>query len=405
VRHELKSSSLRQIVFLPVFVAVISGLFFPPCTQADTFEDAARELAQKITSVLPAHDTAAFTLQNRSSLSSADVAAIRRAVENALVKNGIRVVPDGQSAPPHIHITLCETLTAYQWVADVRRNDSSNIFMIKIGRDVERQASQPLTSLVIRRALLWEQDRPILDVAVPIAPSGLRKMLVLEPKQISFFRWQGDRWLLDGATPLPKATAMERAPRGMLNYRRDAPDTFDAVFEKEICRASIQGSAEFRCEAAAGRQLFLLPDPRLAARFAEIEKKIAAPLSSAKLDLLGRSVLLLTSPDGMARMYEEEAEPVATFAGWGSEIAAVQSGCGTGWQLFATGKGDWTTPDTVQAYEIRDRQAMPVSAAIDFAGPITSLRSSDNSRAALAVVKNLTTQHYEAYHLSVTCEK
>ncbi|HXN21214.1 MAG TPA: hypothetical protein VOA41_00565 [Candidatus Dormibacteraeota bacterium] len=311
------------------------------------------------------------------------------------MKNGIRLAPDGQTA--HISVALSETLAAYLWVADVHRNDSSRIFIVNVGRDVRGQPPRASTSLVIRREPVWQQNQPILDVAFPIAQSSARKMLVLEPQQISFFRWQGDRWVLDGASPFPRNTAVERAPRGLLNYRGEL---LSVVLEREICRSSATPGSEFKCEGVAQHQL-LLADQRLPL----LANKIGMPLSLAQMNLSGRSVLFLTLPDGSARMYEAGTEHTAAFTGWGSDIAAVQSGCGAGWQLFATGKGDWTTTDTVQAYEIRDRQAMPVSAAIDFPGPILSLRTSDDSRGALAVVKNLGTHHYEVYNLSIACEK
>jgi hypothetical protein len=392
---ELKSRPPLQIVFLPLVLSIVFALCFPWRTRAEPLEDAARELAQKLMSALSARDTVSFTLQNRSSLSASDAAAIRAALENALAKSGIRLAPDGQTA--HISVALSETLAAYMWIADVHRNDSSRIFIVNVGRDVRGQPPRAAPSLVIRRELLWEQNQPILDVAFPIEQSGARNMLVLEPKQISFFRWQGDRWVLNGASTLPRNTAVERVPRGSLNYRGEL---LSVVFERETCRSSITPGTEFKCEGVT-QQPSLLADQR----WSLLKNKIGMPLSLTQMNLAGRSVLFLTLPDGSARMYEAGTEHSAAFTGWGSDIAAVQSGCGTGWQLFATGKGDWTTTDTMQAYEIRDRQALSVSAAIEFPGPITSLRTSDDSRGVLAVVKNLSTYHYEVYHLSIACEK
>ena len=74
-------------------------------------------------------------------------------------------------------------------------------------------------------------------------------------------------------------------------------------------------------------------------------------------------------------MYEDGTEPVAVFPNWGSEIASVYSGCGSGWQLLVTGKADWTKPDEIQAIDIQDRRAQPVSDPMEFPGPIVALQT------------------------------
>lgn len=115
--------------------------------------------------------------------------------------------------------------------------------------------------------------------------------------------------------------------------------------------------------------------------------------------------MAIAGVDGRTRIYEEGPEPLATINGWGSDIASVSSACGSGWQLLVTGKGDWTAPDTLQAFEIREPEVLAVSTAMEFPGPVTALRSSEDSKTAIAVTKNLMTHHYEAYRLSIACER
>lgn len=400
VHHQLKSSRSLLSVFLPVFGLLIGELWFSSSARPDAFEDAARDLVQKMTSVLAARESVTLSVQNRSSLGIAEATMIRRAIENALTANGVRLSADGP-AMPHISVVFSETLAGYVCIAEVRRNDSSKIFMVKVRRDAAVHPSPEPASFVIRRELLWEQTQPILDVGFSSKQLSARKMLVLEPREISVLRWQGDGWIPDSAIALPRTTA-QRDERGFLNFATDPPSV---SFEKEVCRQSAAVTLEFRCGAAIAGQRFLPGEGRFTAQLNEIEKKTGARVSSARLDLPEGPISIVTSLDGLARMYENDSEPVATFAGWGSELAAVHSGCRAGWQLLVTGKGDWTMPDTMQAYEIRDRRAVPVSVPVEFAGPIVSLRGSDNSRDALAVVKNLATQHYEAYHVSIACEK
>jgi hypothetical protein len=107
--------------------------------------------------------------------------------------------------------------------------------------------------------------------------------------------------------------------------------------------------------------------------------------------------------DGVARHFDSKGEVTATFSNWGSEIAGINSSCGSGRQLLVTKPGDWTASDSIQAYEISGDQATPVGAALQFAGPVMALWSSGDQSYVRAVVRNLKTGHYEAYRLTIVC--
>jgi hypothetical protein len=94
---------------------------------------------------------------------------------------------------------------------------------------------------------------------------------------------------------------------------------------------------------------------------------------------------------------------VANTGGWGSQIVGLQSGCGAGWQVLTTQAGDLNETDAVQAFEIVDRKPVPVSRPVEFPGPITELWPLANGSEAIAISRNLQTEAYEAFRLSVTC--
>src|SRR5690348_17547001 len=71
------------------------------------------------------------------------------------------------------------------------------------------------------------------------------------------------------------------------------------------------------------------------------------------------------------------------------------------WPILVTRDGDWTQPDAIQAFDIVEHQAVPVSAPLDFNGPITALWP-EGENEALAVSRNLKTGLYEAYLLRAT---
>jgi hypothetical protein len=79
--------------------------------------------------------------------------------------------------------------------------------------------------------------------------------------------------------------------------------------------------------------------------------------------------------------------------------------------LLVTGKEDWTHADTIQAMEIQEIQARPVSSPIDLSGAVIALHSStartpndgSSNGEAIAIIRNLQTGRYEAYRISITC--
>jgi hypothetical protein len=140
------------------------------------------------------------------------------------------------------------------------------------------------------------------------------------------------------------------------------------------------------------------------------EKKTPPWFSAAEFTVSDKEAIIVTGKDGLARLYSDGPEPIFAFPGWGSEIASIQSGCGNGWQVLATGKGDWTAPDSVQAFEVDGDQMREVTPAIDFSGPVIGLHSSGSSPlstmqtdGAIAIVNNLLTGRYEVYVLTINC--
>jgi hypothetical protein len=89
---------------------------------------------------------------------------------------------------------------------------------------------------------------------------------------------------------------------------------------------------------------------------------------------------------------------------WGSDIATIHSSCGSGWQVLTSGNVD-STSDTVQAFEVPDREPVAVSAPIEFSGNVTAVWTSSEGSGAIAVLHNVETGTYEAFLLTITCNQ
>jgi hypothetical protein len=90
--------------------------------------------------------------------------------------------------------------------------------------------------------------------------------------------------------------------------------------------------------------------------------------------------------------------------GWGVDIATVRTSCGAGWQVLATSSAD-QAQDTIRAYEFPDRDPVPVSAGVDFAGEVTALWTEAKGDTAVAIARNRETGTYESFRLALACNQ
>jgi hypothetical protein len=360
-------------VFLPVlfFVAAVCG--------AQDFDSAARELARKITA--GRQDVTSLTVRNASSLSAAETADITRTLETEL---RVRASRPGLV----VNVTLSENVKSYLWIADMRRGEEREVAMLTVERSpAPAPASAPVA---IEKRLLWEQERPILDAA---AVDSL--VIVLDPASVALYR---GRQLVQ-SLPIPNWNAMPRDLRGRLVIERD---TFRAFLPGVICTGSFTGSAAMSCGESSAPWLL----GGVAAELVPGKNYFTAPrlgsfFSSASLPKLQ----LVAGLDGRTRVYDGSSREVSTVNGFGSDIAAIESGCRTGAQVLATKPGDAGEPDSVQLFELTERQATPAGDPASFPGPVVALWPSARRGEAVAIARISETGRYAAYSLAILCDR
>jgi len=297
-------------------------------------------------------------------------------------------------------LTVTENPTAYMGIVQIRSKENTETIVEVLGPVEGAPVAELMYSLVLHKDFLFSQDSPILDV---VLEKDARHADALGLQGITSYELQGEHWKLTGAGHLPVHRSSDREPRGFLFF---GIDTEAAYLPGELCRISLFDGKGWNCER------YVDPMPvRSVSSDAVDGKKLGSWFSATQFGTEEATRIMVTGKDGLARLYEEGPDPVALFPGWGSEIASVHTGCGGGWQLLVTGKGDWTQADTIQAVEIQERRAQSVSPPIEIAGAVIALHSpavrtageASASASAVAIVRNLQTGRYEAYRLSITC--
>jgi hypothetical protein len=94
-----------------------------------------------------------------------------------------------------------------------------------------------------------------------------------------------------------------------------------------------------------------------------------------------------------------------TIHNWGSDVAAIASGCGSKKQVLATAASLDDAQDRVQAFEFSGGAFSPVSEGLTLPGPVTAFWTADASDQVTMVVHDLQTGMYEASRLSLSCSQ
>jgi hypothetical protein len=390
--------------------AVLCALpfFIPPGARAaDDVNGAAHDLACQTAAFTGPGQPVSVDYRNVSSLGPAGIGQARGAFEAALKEAGLRVSDVAPVA--ELRLTLSENQSQYLLVEEARKGDERQVWMAAWNRVEPAAASLP--GMALDRKLVWEQQEQILDVAFPAAG-----MLVLSPSKVTLYTpRENGSWALSRAVPLAPGKPWPRDLRGRL---RVTGASFQAFLPGVECGGAAEPLLSIECRAgdqpwvlesgshatllanfAATRNYF---DGRVATA-AGLRKTIAAPFySAASAAEQGRPLWLLAMLDGRTQIFDAWLETVGVIASWGSDIAGTEASCGGGSQVLATRPGDAGESDAIQAFAIVNRAALPLTAPVEFAGPVTALWRS-SATAALAVVRDPLTGRYAAYVITVVC--
>jgi hypothetical protein len=348
---------------------------------AQDLDSSARELARKIEVTAGRQEPEPLTVRNASSLNEAEVAQVTRALETE-----IRARPPRPGAEPvGVQVTLSENAQSYVWVAVIggaaKENGAKEVVLLNVPRPPAPPASP--AALGIRKRLLWEQEKPILDVAF----SG-PYLIVLDVAAISLYR---DRRLAQSLA-IPTARHASRDPRGRLSVDGDS---FRALLPGLVCNGTTAPAATMVC-AESTAVIWTLPGKNYFS-----EPALPPYFSSATL----ASGRLFAGLDGRTRLYDGALRETGQWGGWGSDIAAVDTGCGGDRVVLATRPGDSSETDAIQLYNIAPAGPAPAGEPVTFPGPVTALWPERQPGEAVAIARNPETGRYAAYSLAITCDR
>lgn len=376
-----------------------------------TWNEAVHSLAEKISADLAGSRSITVEVNNISTLSSANASAVQQTVAEELARRGIRVE---LSAEAQVKLTLSEDSQGYVWVAEIRRGEEMHVAIVSAPK-ASSGGNGSAPAMNLHRTVLWAQADAMLDFAVTPTFDGQHTMeTVLIPDRVQLYQASssGAR-TLQSTTPIARVQTSRDLRGEILN---NDPSQLRVIVGNTLCIGQAGSSQALTCAAQStagwlfpgGLETRIEPGRNFFDGFAgpgETGLSASPQFYSAAVGAIGRGgpERILTELDGRAPLYDNSATAVATFDGWGDDLATIQTGCDNEWQVLVTGTGDWTEPDQIQIFEIRDHQANAVGQPLNFPGPILSLWPAADAKTARVVSRNLQTGMYEASIVSVTC--
>jgi hypothetical protein len=352
--------------------------------RGDTLDEAARNLARKVTVRLVAGEAPHVTARNLSTLGTREFGKARVAFEH-----GLRRAPRATARPLEVVFTISQNTRELLLIAELQRNGDRIVEMIPYRPEPVEHAAK----IALDRRLLWEQENPMLDAAVLDD-----RLLILEPASLNLYARHGSGWELLNSRTLDPGLPV-RDPRGRLQVSETA---VTIGLPGVACRGTWTPTLDVHCES--GDLDFPLggePVKLTAGRNTLASAGWPLFFSYGRIAEQPKPIYLLGEMDGRTHLYDAERRPAGVIDSWGSDFTVVENGCGAARDILVASAADRDANDSIAAFEIADRKPVQTSDPVEFPGPITALWPAPDG--AIAVAHNLNSGRYAAYSIQIAC--
>jgi hypothetical protein len=344
-------SLLRAIIISVILVFAGVSVRAQTTTQLPSdWTNALGSLADKIAAVTKRGESLSLEVKNMSSLSTADVDGLHDVLVADLARRNRRVTKESP-ADATLQVTFSESVGGYVWIAKILDGVKENVVMVSVAAP-NQKASGRDAPITLHRKLIWEQETRIVDFGILAEGStGEPSMLiVLDAGKLSFYRSQDKDWKLAREITIERTRPPQRDIRGRIDLQAGKAQLSDAE-----CAGDFRRPESVTCATAA-----------------------------ALSDL------------------EIQRQPIAVQGRYVEDYAVLAPVCDDSPLTLATGQGDWTESDSIQAYLGKNSENL-ASSKIQFLGPVLELWRNADGKSARAVSRNLKTGRYEASIVSVSC--
>jgi hypothetical protein len=309
------------------------------------------------------------------------------------------------------------------WVAEIGEGNQTQIAIVQLG-PIQAQHAAAAEGLTLLRQHLFDTNEPAL-----VALETTAGLAVMDDEGVEIYARSLGAWVLERRFSFAVRNSFPRDPRGILIPAADG-NGFVALAAGQRCTGSYAPQPDpaghpgdgwtVQCHASddpwpIASGLAANGVPLLSAFYNSARNYFTGVVAPAPgVDLppfysaaliaraAGSAALLVGGIDGKVQLVENGAlKPIAGTRDWGSDFATIQSGCGTGPQIIASGSGQ-AASDSLRAYELPALDAVPASAPLAMEGTVTALFPSPDGKSVLAVVRNAVNE-YEVDRVTASC--
>ena len=416
----------RLIWAIAMVASTLTEIAAPTPSQ---WEQPAANLAEQVAEIL-GPGQARLAIRNLSTVSTDEIPAIRRLLEQDLKTRGV-LASDAEGANT-VRVTLSENVRERLWVAEVVEGNETRVAMVRVEPGTAQQ-SQPKSGLALRKQVAITTNEAVL-AALEIA-GGL---VTIQPEEIVIYGHAAEGWREQKRVGIGQKKPLPRDPRGII-----LPSANGSGFEVSVAGMVCSGSylpaqpagdwTVLCCESddpwsivqppvaqtgsatqGTATQMDVSVTPMKAFYNAARNYFTGVVNFSLGVDLppfysaaqiirsASSAPLLIGGIDGKVQILEGSAlKPVAGTRDWGSDFAALHSGCGAGMQIVVSGSGE-AAGDSLRAYELPAQEAFPASASLAMDGTVTALWTAPDGNSVFAVVHGAADQ-YEVDRVTALC--
>jgi hypothetical protein len=405
---------------LLVVAAVLA--FALPGAQAASWEQPVASLANQI-AALAGPGPVQLTLSNRSALSADEVPQIRQMLEQDLRSLGI--VPAGSDSTILVRVTLSQNSHGGLWVAEVQEGTEIRVTMLPVKLDAS-PAETGGPSLTLRQTDIITEPERVLDAQI-FSSAGEQKLIVLESWQVVVYARKtaptptdatttpalSSLWTKEQRLSIPYIANFSRDMRGRIVAAQD--HLFNAYLPGVMCRGADNGSEITLACAGSDDPWPVTPTQKafydsarnyfmgvLAPGFG---MRLAPFYQAAEISRAGGTAMLLDNVDGSVVLVQNNLTvPVNGTHDWGSDLTAIHSACGPETLVLVSGSGAARASDSLRAYEISGREAVPTSMPLQVSGEVTAIWPSISGGSAVVVFQKPDSDEHEVWSVAASCD-
>lgn len=411
------------------------GLIASAAAAPSQWEQPAASLAEEIAGIL-GPGQAHLTIRNNSTIPTDGIPAIRRLLVRELKSRG--VTTSETETANLLRVTLSENLRERLWVAEIVEGNETRVVMVHLDRSIND--TKPVNELIqLRKQTVIGAPELMSSEPILFAAEKDSALLILHPEGISVLNRNSDGWQRQSQLSFSTQHSLSRDARGLLIPSANGFTAFIPGLECTMestppdnvspgsgslwshhCHASddpwpiasgliaqadaANGTAPLKAFYNAARNYFTgVVTPSLGVDLPPFYSASVIPRPASN------AALLIAGVDGKVQLVENGAlKPISGTRDWGSDFATLNSGCGAGAQIIASGSGE-ALSDSLRAYELPTLEAIPASTPLTMEGTITALWSAPDGKSVFAVVRKAAgpglADRYEVDRVTASCNE